>query len=115
MDKKVAELLNEQVNKELYSAYLYLDMANFYSSKGLDGFAYAYQYPGMNKVLQAAGRVIRTDEDRGVILLLDERFQSNAYQRLFPREWEQHGYCRVDSVHGRLKDFWEAVLPENSP
>lgn len=43
MDKKVAELLNEQVNKELYSAYLYLDMANFYSSKGLDGFANWYE------------------------------------------------------------------------
>ena len=90
-------------------------LKDYFDRKGMDGFAYAYQYPGMNKVLQAAGRVIRTDEDRGVILLLDERFQSNAYQRLFPREWEQHGYCRVDSVHGRLKDFWEAVLPENSP
>ncbi len=43
MDKKVAELLNEQINKELYSAYLYLDMANFYSEKGLDGFANWYE------------------------------------------------------------------------
>lgn len=43
MDKKVSELLNEQVNKEFYSAYLYLDMANFYSSKGLDGFANWYE------------------------------------------------------------------------
>ncbi len=43
MDKKVAGLLNEQINKELYSAYLYLDMANFYSEKGLDGFANWYE------------------------------------------------------------------------
>ena len=43
MDKKVSTLLNEQINKELYSAYLYLDMANFYSSKGLDGFANWYE------------------------------------------------------------------------
>ena len=43
MDKKVAGLLNDQINKELYSAYLYLDMANFYSSKGLDGFANWYE------------------------------------------------------------------------
>ena len=43
MDKKVAGLLNDQINKELYSAYLYLDMANFYSSKGLDGFASWYE------------------------------------------------------------------------
>ena len=43
MDKKVAELLNNQINKELYSAYLYLDIANFYASKGLDGFANWYE------------------------------------------------------------------------
>ena len=43
MDKKVAGLLNDQINKELYSAYLYLDMANFYSGKGLDGFASWYE------------------------------------------------------------------------
>ena len=43
LDKKVAELLNDQVNKELYSAYLYLDMANFYAAKGLDGFANWYE------------------------------------------------------------------------
>jgi len=73
----------------------------------MDGFAYAYQYPGMNKVLQAAGRVIRTDEDQGVILLLDERFQSPACQRLFPREWEQHVNCRIDSLTGYLQDFWD--------
>lgn len=43
MDTKVSELLNDQINKELYSAYLYLDMANFYSAKGLDGFANWYE------------------------------------------------------------------------
>ena len=43
MDKKVAELLNDQINKELYSAYLYLDFANFYAEKGLDGFANWYE------------------------------------------------------------------------
>lgn len=78
----------------------------FFDRREMDGFAYAYRYPGMNKVLQAAGRVIRTDEDRGVILLLDERFASAAYKKLFPREWEQHDYCRIDSVERRLADFW---------
>jgi len=43
MDKKVAELLNDQINKEFYSAYLYLDFANFYAEKGLDGFANWYE------------------------------------------------------------------------
>lgn len=90
-------------------------LKDYFDRRGMDGFAYAYQYPGMNKVLQAAGRVIRTDEDRGVILLLDERFQNGAYQKLFPREWEQHEYCRIDSVHGCLRDFWEAEFPENNP
>lgn len=52
------------------------------------GFDFSYQYPGMNKVLQAAGRVIRTPEDRGVILLLDDRFLRRDHLELFPREWE---------------------------
>ena len=50
-------------------------LKSYFDQKGLYGFDYAYRYPGMNKVLQAAGRVIRTEDDRGVILLLDERFQ----------------------------------------
>lgn len=82
-------------------------LKDYFDRKGMDGFAYAYQYPGMNKVLQAAGRVIRTDEDRGIILLLDERFMSSSYKKLFPREWEQHGYCRIDSLPGYLEEFWE--------
>ena len=60
----------------------------------------------MNKVLQAAGRVIRTEADRGMILLMDDRFATISYQRLFPREWEQHAYCQVDSLAGQLQEFW---------
>ena len=78
----------------------------YFDKKGMDGFAYAYQYPGMNKVLQAAGRVIRTEADRGMILLMDDRFATISYQRLFPREWEQHAYCQVDSLAGQLQEFW---------
>ena len=70
------------------------------------GFDYAYRYPGMNKVLQAAGRVIRTVEDVGVIELLDERFLQSEYRALFPREWEQQTICRVDTVEQYLKKFW---------
>ena len=75
----------------------------------MDGFAYAYQYPGMNKVLQAAGRVIRTTEDRGVIVLLDDRFRSPAYQNLFPREWHSHTMCRIHELSDHLKTFWDRV------
>ncbi len=90
-------------------------LKDYFDRRGMDGFSYAYQYPGMNKVLQAAGRVIRTDEDRGVILLLDERFSTSAYKKLFPIEWEQHGYCKIHSVSGELDDFWnKQVLKNNS-
>lgn len=81
-------------------------LKEYFDRKGMDGFAYAYLYPGMNKVQQAAGRVIRTDEDRGVILLLDERFAGSTYKKLFPREWEQHDYCRIDSLEAHLNAFW---------
>jgi len=81
-------------------------LKEFFDRKGMDGFAYAYLYPGMNKVQQAAGRVIRTDKDRGVILLLDERFMSNVYKKLFPREWEQYECCRIDSLSDYLEAFW---------
>ncbi len=70
------------------------------------GFDYAYQYPGMNKVLQAAGRVIRTDTDRGAILLLDERFLQPGYQRLFPREWWPYEVVNQQTMQQHLQKFW---------
>lgn len=74
------------------------------------GFDYAYRYPGMNKVLQAAGRVIRTVEDVGIIALLDERFLQFAYQKLFPREWETFETVTVDTVSKRVERFWNSWL-----
>jgi len=70
------------------------------------GFDYAYRYPGMNKVLQAAGRVIRTIDDVGVIELLDERFLQSDYRGLFPREWESYEVCTVQDVEAHLTKFW---------
>ena len=81
-------------------------LRGYFEEKEEAGFDFAYQYPGMNKVLQAAGRVIRTEADRGMILLMDDRFATISYQRLFPREWEQHAYCQVDSLAGQLQEFW---------
>lgn len=72
-----------------------------------DGFAFAYQYPGMNKVMQAAGRVIRTVDDRGVILLLDDRFLKPDYQSLFPREWSDVRRVTLQGLHRELTAFWE--------
>ena len=82
-------------------------LKQFYDGKQENGFDYAYRFPGMNKVLQSAGRVIRTREDRGVILLLDERFCSPDYKGLFPREWEESVVCDRKGVGKILKEFWE--------
>ncbi|MDD3339470.1 MAG: ATP-dependent DNA helicase [Lachnospiraceae bacterium] len=84
-------------------------LQRFYDQKGENGFDYAYRYPGMNKVLQAAGRVIRTREDRGIILLLDERFLSWEYRQLFPREWSSYQVCSLWDVGQPLKEFWQSV------
>lgn len=71
------------------------------------GFEYAYVYPGMNKVLQAAGRVIRTERDRGLVVLIDDRFSQARYRRLFPMEW--HGAVVVKNagnIADRAGSFW---------
>ncbi|MGL5435567.1 MAG: ATP-dependent DNA helicase [Lachnospiraceae bacterium] len=81
-------------------------LKQFFDNRQENGFQYAYQYPGMNKVMQAAGRVIRTMEDRGIILLLDERFLKPDYQELFPREWSQYGIVTRRNVTGWLEQFW---------
>ncbi|QDW75571.1 ATP-dependent DNA helicase [Lachnospiraceae bacterium KGMB03038] len=82
-------------------------LKTYFEGKGQRGFDYAYLYPGMNKVLQSAGRVIRTDEDRGVILLLDDRFGDARYQETFPREWEKIVPCSLSGVKEKLREFWE--------
>ena len=74
---------------------------------GAEGFDYAYLYPGMNKVLQAAGRVIRTRKDRGTILLMDERFTGRDYRMLFPREWNDAAVCILENVEQQLGAFWK--------
>lgn len=81
-------------------------LKDYFDRNQLNGFDYAYRYPGMNKVLQAAGRVIRTSSDRGVIALLDERFMQNAYQRMFPREWSDHAAMKISDCEECIKIFW---------
>ena len=81
-------------------------LKQFYEEREQAGFACAFRYPGMNKVLQAAGRVIRTEEDRGIILLLDERFLQREYQSLFPREWESYQPVTLSRVRRAVEAFW---------
>lgn len=82
-------------------------LKEYYQEENGQGFDYAYQYPGMNKVLQAAGRVIRTASDRGIIGLLDERFLRSDYRQLFPREWSQYEVHTLDSLPEALEAFWK--------
>lgn len=79
---------------------------SYFDEKGMSGFDFSYLYPGMNKVLQAAGRVIRTDQDKGIILLLDERFSGRRYREVFPREWSEVKKCKLDNVQGHIETFW---------
>jgi len=81
-------------------------LKNYFDERSGNGFDYAFRYPGMNKVLQAAGRVIRTTEDRGVILLLDERFLQSDYRYLYPREWNNYKVCNIDSIEEAVENFW---------
>jgi len=80
---------------------------SYYENRGENGFDFAYRFPGFNKVLQAAGRLIRTTEDEGVILLLDERFGYRAQRDLFPREWEDAESTDLTKSEGKIRTFWE--------
>lgn len=86
-----------------------------FEEAGRDGFAYAYTYPGWARVLQAVGRLIRTEDDAGVVALLDDRFATPSYQSLFPDEWSTPQVVTEGGVAGQLDDFWRRVdLPEAS-
>lgn len=82
---------------------------NYFKNNGMDGFDYAYRFPGMNKVLQAAGRVIRTHEDTGIIALLDERFARRDYSALFPREWNDVKLVNMGNVSKEIDGFLERI------
>ena len=93
-----------QINEQLNALREYFDEKN---DERL-GYKFAYTYPGMNKVMQAAGRVIRTESDKGVVLLIDDRFTTREYLELFPEHWK--GYKKViNSVQlsNMLNEFWE--------
>ena len=84
---------------------------NYFDGINGKGFEYAYLYNGMNKVLQSAGRVIRTSDDRGTILLLDERFGAEQYRNLFPQEWYPYEYVDLKSMENALDVFWNKSNP----
>lgn len=86
------------LERQLYKEY--------FDEREKDGFKYAYLYPGMNKVMQAAGRVIRTMEDRGCVLLMDERFENREYQEIFPREWFPYYKVGIEGMAELIERFY---------
>lgn len=80
----------------------------YYDEKKNAGFSYAYQLPGMNKVIQAAGRVIRTMTDRGIVLLLDQRYTNPHYSQLLPPNWQDRKIVRsTQAITQLVEDFWK--------
>ena len=88
------------VERDLYKKY--------YEENGENGFNYAYKLPGFNRVLQAAGRVIRSEEDKGLILLIDNRYGWNDTKRLYPPYWKNIQFCNnTEQMNKSIKTFWE--------
>ena len=85
-------------------------LRQYFDGRGDNGFDYAYRFPGMNKVLQAAGRVIRTTDDVGIVVLMDERYAANAYRRLFPAGWKNENYLSIDRIGDKIARFWDEWL-----
>ena len=79
---------------------------NYFNGRGINGFNYSYLVPGMTRVLQAGGRVIRSGMDRGVILLIDDRFTSYSYRSLFPSYWNPQSVRDRKNLQHILKKFW---------
>lgn len=79
---------------------------NYFADHHNAGFEYAYQYPGINRVLQAAGRVIRTETDRGVVLLIDQRYGTHRYRSHLPGEWDLVKVQSREKLALALQKFW---------
>ncbi|MBP5197777.1 MAG: hypothetical protein J6033_01865 [Lachnospiraceae bacterium] len=80
---------------------------DYFDRESNSGFDYAYRFPGMNKVLQAAGRVIRTAEDVGVVVLLDDRFTQSSYRKMFPEEWQNVQVADIKNMGKKIGGFWD--------
>lgn len=84
-------------------------LKSYFETQGKNGFEYAYVFPGMNKVQQAAGRVIRTADDVGIVALLDERFLQWQNRKLFPREWEQFQVVSIEECGKEVEAFFSMM------
>jgi len=83
---------------------------DYFNRKNGRGYDYAYVFPGMNKVLQAAGRVIRSETDYGVVLLIDSRFGTQGYRDLYPSHWSGLRFVRsLQELDQLTADFFHAL------
>ncbi|MDX9978035.1 MAG: ATP-dependent DNA helicase [Candidatus Cloacimonadales bacterium] len=82
-------------------------LKSYYRKQNINGFNYAYRYPAFNRVLQAGGRIIRTESDKGIIILIDHRFMNNDYKALFPEEWSHvRHYSTSLNLLKHVDKFW---------
>ena len=81
-------------------------MKQYYGQALGSGYEYVYLFPGFNRVQQAAGRVIRSEQDRGFVLLIDDRYETDSYISLFPGEWQPKPVADEQDVTAALQDFW---------
>ena len=85
------------------------EMIREYYAERIDaGFEFAYLFPGLNRVLQAAGRVIRSEDDRGAVVLIDQRFGTHRYRSLLPRQWNPIRISDDGHLRRQLRQFWNA-------
>lgn len=82
-------------------------MKDYFNTLDLDGYLYSYAYPGMNKVMQAVGRLIRSETDRGVALLIDDRYLERRYREMFKNEWQNYEVAlSKEDLSDVIKQFW---------
>ena len=112
MLKKITKILtNKYVLASVFFLVwmLFVDQRDYFQQQNAAGFDYAYTFPGMNRVLQAIGRVIRSETDRGVVLLIDARFNEPRYRRLFPAWWRYVRVRNPDRLRAAVSDFWKQL------
>jgi Rad3-related DNA helicase len=86
-------------------------IADRFNAKGFIGYDYAYRFPGFNRVLQAAGRVIRSERDRGFVLLIDRRFNELRYRNLFPAHWSGAQWVKnEEATTVAIASFWKSAV-----
>ena len=105
--------MEHRIEKQRFKLFDFFGNCEYFEEKYEAGKQYAYIYPGMNRVLQAAGRVIRTESDRGVIVLIDDRFADPIYKKSIPALWRGMEYvANANELSDRIKEFWRGVDEE---